>query len=660
MMPAVTARSIALGLFLGVLINLFLLYNDYYLRNTPFIFSQLPVAGMAVLMGCVLANAAARRIRGRPWLSRGEMLLIWAMIGVAGGIGSTGFGRAVTGFAASPAYFATGANEYAKYLLPSLPDWMLVSKDPDSKVLKWYMEGLPRDQHIPWGPWIVPMLAWSAFAVALFAVMFAFTALFYRRWTEQERLTFPIVYLPLEMTAEPRRGRLLNDFLGNPVTWVGAALPIVAHAVNGLKSYVPALPAIPLRWWVGALFPDRPWSEFNLGDSGIYFSITGLSFLMTTEISFSLWFFYVLYRLSFVGVAALGSGAQSGFFGDWYSNVVHLQASGAAFALAAFLVWSIRSGLKEWFRRVLSGGRARDPAEDLLPPRVTFVLLAAGLAGLVGWVVLAGVSWWAGALGIALFVSVILVLTRLVVEAGLLIIGTEAIAYEFLCGVFPASWLSGKTVAVFSQLRGGLMSDLREILMPYMMNGVRAIEAARARLRGVLAVFAVTAAVALLTTSFARIVTCYKYGAVAGDTAYNLGWNEAMHYSATNFQKNPPGYDFVRIGQIRLLPVGVAHAVTGAGVTGGLLVLRALVPWWPLHPIGYVVCGSWALSVTWFSIMLGWLAKACIMNFGGATAYRRVLPFFLGFVLGEAVIATFWAVTAFVTGIPVVSMLPSL
>jgi len=380
MMPAVTVRSVSIGLFLGILINLFLLYNDYYLRNTPFIFSQLPVAGMAVLMGFVLVNAASRRVRGREWLSRGELLLIWAMIGVAGGIGSTGFGRAVTGFAASPAYFATGANEYAKYLLPSLPDWMLVSKDPDSKVLKWYMEGLPRDQHIPWGPWIVPMLAWGSFALALFAVMFAFTALFYRRWAEAERLTFPITYLPLEMTAEPRRGRLLNDFLRNPVTWLGAALPIAAHAVNGLRSYIPALPEIPMRWWAGAWFPDRPWSEFSLGDTGIFFSITGLSFLMTTEISFSLWFFYVLYRLSFVGVAALGAGAQSGFFGDWYSNVVHLQASGAAFAMAAFLVWSIRSGLKGWLRRVVAADASPSGDADLLPPRLTFVLLLAGLA----------------------------------------------------------------------------------------------------------------------------------------------------------------------------------------------------------------------------------------------------------------------------------------
>jgi len=87
--------------------------------------------------------------------------------------------------------------------------------------------------------------------------------------------------------------------------------------------------------------------------------------------------------------------------------------------------------------------------------------------------------------------------------------------------------------------------------------------------------------------------------------------------------------------------------------------IRARFSFWPLSPIGYIVCGSWALSVTWFPIFLGWLSKACVMGFGGAAAYRRILPFFLGLILGEAVIATIWAVVSFFTGVPCISMLPS-
>jgi hypothetical protein len=175
-----------------------------------------------------------------------------------------------------------------------------------------------------------------------------------------------------------------------------------------------------------------------------------------------------------------------------------------------------------------------------------------------------------------------------------------------------------------------------------------------------MAVFAVTAVIALGTTVYARISTCYKYGALQGDTAYNLGWNGAMHYNATSIQKNPPSFEFVTIGERKLVPTGVAHAAAGAGFTGALIALRAWVPWWPLNPIGYVVCGSWAMSVSWFSIFIGWMAKSSVMTFGGATVYRRVLPGFIGMVLGEGIIGSFWAVVSFITGVPGVSMLPSL
>jgi hypothetical protein len=36
-----------------------------------------------------------------------------------------------------------------------------------------------------------------------------------------------------------------------------------------------------------------------------------------------------------------------------------------------------------------------------------------------------------------------------------------------------------------------------------------------------------------------------------------------------------------------------------------------------------------------FSIFLGWLAKALILRSGGLQTYRRFLPLFLGFILGE-------------------------
>jgi len=653
----VTARAVCIGLFCGVLLNLVMLYNDYYLHNTPLVLNHMPTAGMAVLIVLLAGNTVVRKVRGGGGLARGELLLVWAMVSIAGGIGATGFGRGVPGFAAGPAYFATAANEYGRYVADALPGWMVVTKDPDSRALRWYFEGLPRNANLPWSEWLGPLLAWGAFGLAMYAVMFGFTAVFQLRWVREERLTFPLTVLPLEMTRDPAPGRLVNDFLGNPVAWAGAAVPVLVYLVNGLGTYWTGLPRIPLLWSASGLFPDRPWSQFDLGDVGIYFPIVGLTFLLTTDVSFSIWFFYVLFQASFVLVAVVGAGSAGGFWGNWWTGVAVFQTAGAMLAFAAVLVWAARRGLGGWLRRAARG--ATDADADLLPPRLALCLLLGGMAGQVVWVRLAGASWWTAVVGITLFACEILVLTRLVVEAGLLYTGTEANSDDFLMGIVPAQWVGQRAAAAFVELRGAFMCDMREILMPYLTNGVQACSAAGMRAAKVLSVFALAVAIAVVAAMYGRITTAYKYGAIGGDTSYSLDKQQAGYGKLARFQKNPPAYQWVMAGRARIMPVTAAHTAVGAGVILLLVLLRGRFAWWPINPVGYLMCCSWGIGWAWFSVFLGWLAKALIMTFGGAAAYRKALPFFLGLVLGHAVIAVFWTLVSLVTATPGVQMLPN-
>lgn len=654
----VTARAVALGLFLGIGLNLVMLYNDYYLGNTPLILNHLPLAGMAVLLALVALNLVLRRWPGAAFAS-GELLLVWCMVALAGGIGATGYARCIIGFMASPAYLATPSNDYQAYLVAHLPDWAVVSRTPTDPAIRWYFEGLPRGQAIPWRPWLAPVAAWIGFFVAGYAVMFAFTSLLYRQWADRERLTFPIVYVPLEVAREPRPGRAVNEFLRNRLVWLGAAVPILIYAWNGAKSYWPWIPLLPLNFSAWTIFPDRPWSELHFDEAHIYFPIIGLTFLLTTEMSFSLWFFYLLYRLSYVWVAWIGAGGQ-GYFGNLDVKIRVLQSAGGIVVLTAFLLWTARRALGGWARRVRRG--VDDRAEDLLPPRLTAVLLAAGLAGLVGFVIAHGALWWAAALGIVLYVCVIVFLTRLVVEAGMLLVGVEAIAYECLRETFPVAWLmrgGNATIATFAQLRGGVMSDLRELPMPYLMNGLRMCAASGRHGRKVLGVFALTIAVALGAASYARIATAYKYGATIGDNAYNGGWQGELYENAVKIQKSPPEFQWLKLGSLRVLPVGLAHLLTGALATAAMLAMRARFLWWPFHPMGFLVCGSWPMSELWCSVFLGWVAKATIATFGGSVRYRQSLPFFLGLPLGTALIAIVWTVVSLLTGRPGIEMMPN-
>ncbi len=651
-----TARAVAIGLFLAVGINLVMDYSDTYLKNTLMIGNHFPTAGMAILLVLTLAvNPVARRLSGRPLLDQGELLLVWSMVGVAGGIGATGCMRYIPGWAAAPAYFTTPSNEYGAYLLPHLPDWMVVSKDPDNHAARWFFEGLPRGERIPWGAWIAPLSCWLLFAAFLYAILFALTSLFYQQWTDRERLIFPMTYLPLEMTRAPAPGRWVNAFMANRLVWVGAAVPIAVYLVNGLTTYVPGLPAIPLLWNGSGWFPDRPWSALDLQQMHLYFSIVGITFLLTTEVSFSIVFFYLLYRFSFVYIAWLGSGA-TGFWGAWDRKIQMFESAGAVLTMAGFLFWSARRSLGLWWRRALAG--REDADADILPARLALALLVLGGAGMACWMAAAHVTLWAAAFGLALFLAVLLVLTRVVAEAGLLFVANAPFSWDVLTGLVPPGWISGPTASVFMMQKGIFMHDVREFLMPFLMNGIRVCALARMHARKVLGVLALTVVVAMAAAAYGRITTCYKYGGVAGDDWANL-WSQFYWFpDLVDFQKNPPAYDWLSLGEHRVVPVTVAHVGMGVLSTAGMLFMRARYLWWPLNPFGFIVCSTWAIAMIWFSVAIGCVAKWGAMTLGGATAYRRALPFFLGLVLGESVIASVWIVVSLFTGRPGLYVLP--
>ncbi|MEK7765024.1 MAG: DUF6785 family protein, partial [bacterium] len=325
------------------------------------------------------------------------------------------------------------------------------------------------------------------------------------------------------------------------------------------------------------------------------------------------------------------------------------ETAGALLALAAFLCWTARRGLAAWGRRVLAG--RSDPEEDAVPPWLAALLIGGGFAAMTGWYALAGAQWWAGALAVAVFLAMNLVHARIVAEAGLLFLGGITEPFRFVTGLFPASWLTGPTLVTMALQRGINTEDMRKTFMPYVINGMKAGDAGGLRPRAVVAVLGLAAVFGLVCGTYGFIATSYKLGAVNVDWwASTLAPNYYLD-DAANRQRNPPDFHVMKAGSVEI-PVNAAHLAVGGLLVGGLLVLRALFPWWPLHPYGFVLCGTWAISRIWFSLFLGWLAKTAVMTFGGARAYRAALPAFIGMALGECLIAVFWMLIGILTGVP--------
>jgi len=97
-------------------------------------------------------------------------------------------------------------------------------------------------------------------------------------------------------------------------------------------------------------------------------------------------------------------------------------------------------------------------------------------------------------------------------------------------------------------------------------------------------------------------------------------------------------------------------AIAAMGVGGGVASLLSLarlgVLNWPLHPVGYALGSAFTTSYLWLPLWIACLVKGLIVRYGGLATYRRLMPLFLGLVLGEFVIGSLWALLGVATGWP--------
>jgi hypothetical protein len=64
--------------------------------------------------------------------------------------------------------------------------------------------------------------------------------------------------------------------------------------------------------------------------------------------------------------------------------------------------------------------------------------------------------------------------------------------------------------------------------------------------------------------------------------------------------------------------------------------------WWPFHPIGYALSGSWQMNWGWGAFFTVWLAKFIILKYSGIHGYRKATYYFLGLLMGEIFFGGTW------------------
>ena len=95
----------------------------------------------------------------------------------------------------------------------------------------------------------------------------------------------------------------------------------------------------------------------------IFFSVVGITALLTLEVSFSLWFFFLFFKLQYIIMNALGWGIS-----PWVSCSRQIMGGHIIFAPAVF--WVAREHIADVWRKTVSAHSTVDDTDEPLPYRV--------------------------------------------------------------------------------------------------------------------------------------------------------------------------------------------------------------------------------------------------------------------------------------------------
>ncbi len=524
---------------------------------------------------------------------------------------------------------------------------------------------------LPWHLWISPLLHWGVLFGAIFLFLMCLAEWLRRKWVDREHLAFPLVEVIDSAIRHDVRLEVAEDLrdpdprrrLFYPLFPLGLAIGFIVLSIEAFGHYGIAGSTFAFEFNLSKeVFSTGPLQELV----GLHFVISpivvGLLFLVSLEVSFSIWVTYLVYslivwlfRISLTTLPA--DPVYTGWAGGRFFPFTMEQLLGAAFAFAAVAIF------RTWRARRQPAGGPEPDTPSYLPP----TLHRAGLIGLP--VVIAALLWDFGLTNLPFmaFIAVCalalaITAARVRAETGL---PTHHTTYEFakLPLVFGLTGYTGATVYTRFITLAFLPVTLLFRTLPQQLENLELARRHRLSYRTVAVASLAAFAVALSWGGLCALVYAYYLGdRFTGALAYP-GQGEANNLQIAHYPLwvshflGESGLDkFDRVHGIRVLFIAI-----GAAVVLVLTYLRRRFLKFPLHPIGYLlmllsIFYLWTspylrgaavteaenveVSFLWGSALVAWVIKGLVVKFGGMNAYKRAKPLFTGLVIG-AVFAIF-------------------
>jgi hypothetical protein len=526
-------------------------------------------------------------------------------------------------------WFASPENEWMPLFGHFLPGWLTIS---DRETLRHFYQGdstFYTARHIQ--QWLGPALWWCAFTFVLVFVMHCMNVIFRKQWVEQERLAYPIVHLPYHITNNS------SEFFRSKPMWIGFGIAAGISLLNGFHILYPVVPQIPNKGInLAPFFTEKPFNALTRDDFSIivYPFAVGLGFIMPLDLLLSCIVFFFFYKAQYVFGSIAGLDSVPAFPYRYEQNI------GAYTGVCVIALWHTRRHIIAVLRSIFTRAKL-DDADEPMRYRTAVIGVIVGAIFLVGFSMKGGMSLWITVLFFAAHFAIAITLTRIRAELGFPIHSTTFIGpHHSLTSAIGTRRLGGQDLTWFA-LYFWFNRDNRNHPMPHQLEAFKLAERGNINSKHLSWAMIATVIISMPVCLWMLLDTFFKLGVDSGRVGGQINSFGGRGYGFLQlWLTNPTEPD---VPAIMAMTVGFLFTIF-------LAAIRTRLFWWPLHPLGYGL--SFHTHLFWAAFLISCLAKWGILKYGGLRAYRKSVPLFLGLVLGDFVIGSFWNILSIILNRP--------
>ena len=249
-------KAIIFGLLLMPLCVYLVALEEMIWHSLHWSSMSLPQVSVFFLFVLLMLNFLLKRYLPAISFSRGELLMIYVIISATLAFTAHDNMVCLMGVLAHGYEYATPENDWANLFHKYLPQWLVISNPKAAKAFYRGETTFFTSEYVR--SWIRPMIAWSFLICLLFFMLICINVIIRKQWVENERLAYPIIQIPLEMTST------VAGFFRNKIMWIGFGVAGFISLINGLNYLYPTVPRIPIKeesYDLGRFFTDEPWNR---------------------------------------------------------------------------------------------------------------------------------------------------------------------------------------------------------------------------------------------------------------------------------------------------------------------------------------------------------------------------------------------------------------